>query len=136
MYYKAANLIHMLRQLTDDDSKWRMILRKLNNNFFHKVVTTHEIEKFLSDEIGLDLKPLFNQYLRDTRIPVFEYKITEGKMYYRWTNVVKNFKMPIEIIIDNSKNWFYPTESWKISNLNFQKIDIDKDYYVKSKNIK
>jgi len=136
MYYKAANLIHMLRQLTDDDSKWRMILRKLNNNFFHKVVTTHEIEKFLSDEIGLDLKPLFNQYLRDTRIPVFEYKILEGKMYYRWTNVVKNFKMPIEIIIDNSKNWFYPTESWKISNLNFQKIDIDKDYYVKSKNIK
>ena len=136
MYYKAANLIHMLRQLTDDDSKWRMILRKLNNNFFHKVVTTHEIEKFLSDEIGLDLKPLFNQYLRDTRIPVFEYKILEGKMYYRWTNVVKNFKMPIEIIIDNSKNWFYPTESWKISNLNFQKIDIDKDYYVKAKNTK
>ena len=44
--------------------------------------------------------------------------------------------MPIEIIIDNSKRWIYPTESWKINNLNFQKIDIDKDYYVKVKNTK
>ena len=136
MYYKAANMIHMLRQLTNDDSKWRNILRKLNNNFYHRVVTSNEIEKFLSNEIGIDLKPLFNQYLRDTKIPVFEYKIRENKMHYRWTNVVENFNMPIEIIIDNSKRWIYPTESWKISNLNFQKIDIDKDYYVKAKNTK
>ena len=136
MYYKAANMIHMLRQLTNDDSKWRNILRKLNNNFYHKVVTSNEIEKFLSNEIGIDLKPFFNQYLRDTKIPVFEYKILENKMHYRWSNVVENFNMPIEIIIDNSKRWIYPTESWKISNLNFQKIDIDKDYYVKAKNTK
>jgi aminopeptidase N len=136
MYYKAANMIHMLRQLTNDDSKWRNILRKLNNNFYHKVVTSNEIEKFLSNEIGIDLKPFFNQYLRDTKIPVFEYKILENKMHYRWSNVVENFNMPIEIIIDNSKRWIYPTESWKISNLNFQKIDIDKDYYVKVKNTK
>ena len=87
-------------------------------------------------EIGIDLKPFFNQYLRDTKIPVFEYKILENKMHYRWSNVVENFNMPIEIIIDNSKRWIYPTESWKISNLNFQKIDIDKDYYVKVKNTK
>ena len=136
MYYKAANMIHMLRQLTNDDSKWRNILRKINNNFYHRVVTSNEIEKFLSNEIGIDLKPIFNQYLRDTKIPVFEYKIRENKMHYRWTNVVENFNMPIEIIIDNSKRWIYPTESWKISNLNFQKIDIDKDYYVKAKNTK
>ena len=136
MYYKAANMIHMLRQLTNDDSKWRNILRKLNNNFYHRVVTSNEIEKFLSNEIGIDLKPFFNQYLRDTKIPVFEYKIRKNKMHYRWTNVVENFNMPIEIIIDNSKRWIYPTESWKISNLNFQKIDIDKDYYVKAKNTK
>ena len=136
MYYKAANMIHMLRQLTNDDSKWRNILRKLNNNFYHRVVTSNEIEKFLSNEIGIDLKPFFNQYLRDTKIPVFEYKILENKMHYRWSNVVENFNMPIEIIIDNSKRWIYPTESWKISNLNFQKIDIDKDYYVKAKNTK
>ena len=56
-------------------------------------------------------------------------------MHYRWSNVVENFNMPIEIIIDNSKRWL-STESWKISNLNFQKIDIDKDYYVKVKNTK
>ena len=46
---------------------------------------------------------------------------------------LNNFK---KIIIDNSKRWIYPTESWKISNLIFQKIDIDKDYYVKVKNTK
>ena len=70
MYYKAANMIHMLRQLTNDDSKWRNILRKLNNNFYHKVVTSNEIEKFLSNEIGID-SPFFNQYLRDTKTTCF-----------------------------------------------------------------
>ena len=73
-------MIHMLRQLTKDDEKWRQILRKMNSKFYHQTVTTKQIEDFLSKEIGRDLNPFFNQYLRDTRIPVLEYKITEGKL--------------------------------------------------------
>ena len=45
MYYKGANMLHTLRQLLEDDEKWRQILRGLNKTFYHKTVTTQEIER-------------------------------------------------------------------------------------------
>jgi len=40
MYYKGANIIHMLRQFVNDDEKWRQILRGMNETFYHQTVTT------------------------------------------------------------------------------------------------
>ena len=48
MYYKGANMLHTLRQLIEDDEKWRQILRKMNMVFYHQTVTTKQIEDFLS----------------------------------------------------------------------------------------
>jgi hypothetical protein len=33
MYYKGANMLHTLRQIVNDDEKWRTILRGLNSTF-------------------------------------------------------------------------------------------------------
>src|SRR5690606_14645889 len=55
MYYKASNLIHMIRQLIDDDSRFRELLRTLNKKYFQSTVTGHEIEKFISHHAGVDL---------------------------------------------------------------------------------
>ena len=41
MYYKGANILHTLRQLIDDDQKWRAILQGLNKDFYHQTVTSH-----------------------------------------------------------------------------------------------
>ncbi len=135
MYYKGANMIHMLRQLTKDDEKWRGILRKLNANFYHQTVTTQQIETFLSKEIGLKLNPFFNQYLRDTRIPVLEYSIENNVMFYRWNNVVDGFDMPVEIESNNEIQWLYPTETWQTTIVKSPKITIDEDYYISIKNL-
>lgn len=135
MYYKGANMIHMLRQLTNDDEKWRYILRKMNSNFYHQTVTTEQIETFLSKEIGLKLNPFFNQYLRDTRIPVLEYSIENNVLFYRWNNVVDGFDMPIEIISNNEIQWLYPTETWQTTTVKSPKITIDEDYYILTKNL-
>ena len=132
IYYKGANMIHMLRQLTKDDEKWRQILRKMNSEFYHQTVTTQQIEDFLSKEIGRDLNPFFNQYLRDTRIPVLEYKITEGKLNYRWNNVVSGFDMPVEIAGKQRKFWIYPRESWNTIAFIDSEIKVDINYYVKT----
>lgn len=40
MYYKGGNMIHTIRQLINDDEKFRMILRGLNEKFNHATVTT------------------------------------------------------------------------------------------------
>jgi aminopeptidase N len=65
MYYKGANMLHTLRQILNNDEKWRVILRGLNSTFYHQTVTTKQIEDYLSQGVGIDLNPFFNQYLRD-----------------------------------------------------------------------
>lgn len=135
MYYKGSNIIHMLRQLTKDDEKWRQILRKMNTKFYHQTVTTEQIESFLTQEIGVDLSAFFNQYLRDTRLPVFEYKIDGERVHYRWINVVDDFNMPLEIYLDDQKKWLYPTENWQSISINSKGISIDEDYYIITKKI-
>ncbi|HQK39559.1 MAG TPA: M1 family metallopeptidase, partial [Flavobacterium alvei] len=74
MYPKGGNMLHTLRQIVNDDPKWRTILRGLNSTFYHQTVTTKQIEDYLSKAVGLDLNPFLNQYLRAIRIPTFEYK--------------------------------------------------------------
>jgi aminopeptidase N len=135
MYYKGANMLHTLRQLVNDDEKWRQILRGLNKTFFHQTVSTQEIENYLSEKSGLDLTAFFNQYLRDIKIPNLEYSIKNNELNYRWTNVVENFKMPIEIEVNGVTKWLYPTTIWKTIKIGSKKINIDRDYYINHKQL-
>lgn len=135
MYYKGANMLHTIRQLVNNDKKWRTILRGLNKEFYHKTVTTEQIENYMSNKSGIKLKPIFDQYLRDIRIPVLEYSIKKRKLEYKWTNVVDKFKMPIQITIDGKQRWIKPTKKYKTLKLPSKdsKIEVDKDFYVKVK---
>jgi aminopeptidase N len=135
MYYKGANLLHTLRQITNDDEKWRQTLRGLNSDFYHQTVTTAQIENYITDQMGLDLDPVFDQYLRDIRIPELEYSISRNKMHYRWTSVVDGFEMPIQILIDGEKTWITPTTQIQKLKLpsKTSEFDIIEDFYVNYK---
>ncbi len=135
MYYKGANMLHTLRQLIEDDNKWRQILRGLNSEFYHQTVTTKQIESYISNESGLNLSAFFNQYLRDTRIPTLEYSLRGNKLSYRWTQIVNGFEMPVEIVVDEKNMWLYPTKAWQKIDLNSSKIVIDNNYYIKHKKV-
>ena len=132
LYTKGANLLHTLRQIAKDDEIWRMILRGLNSEFYHQTVDTKQIEEFISSKIGFDLTTFFDQYLRDIRIPNLEYSISNGLLTYRWTNVIDNFTMPLEIEVLGENIWIYPTTKKKSIEINSDRIKIDRDYYVKS----
>ena len=135
MYYKGANMLHTLRQLIEDDNKWRQILRGLNSEFYHQTVSTKQIESYISNESGLNLSAFFNQYLRDTRIPTLEYSLRDNKLSYRWTQIVSGFEMPVEIVVDEKNMWLYPTKAWQKIDLNSSKIIIDNNYYIKHKKV-
>ena len=135
MYYKGANMLHTLRQLIKDDEKWRQILRGLNSEFHHQTVTTKQIETYIIDESGLDLTAFFDQYLRDIRIPTFEYHIVDSKLSYRWTQVVDGFAMPIEIDIENEKKWLYPSKEWQEIKINSSEIEVNINYFIKNKKV-
>jgi len=135
MYYKGANMLHTLRQLLEDDEKWRQILRGLNSEFYHKTVTTKQIEDYISEQTGIDLTEFFNQYLRDVRIPTLEYSIKNGELKYRWADIVDGFDMPIQIEIDGKLEWLFPKAEWNIKNISSNDITLDRNFYVNSKQI-
>ena len=135
MYSKGANLLHTIRQIASDDKKWRNTLRGLNKTFYHKTVTTAEIENFISESLNIDLSSVFDQYLRDFRIPVLEYEIKNGFLKYRWNNVIENFKMPIKIIANKNLIEINPTKKFKKIAFSNDELSIDKNYYVFSKNL-
>ncbi|AUS04219.1 M1 family metallopeptidase [Pseudotamlana carrageenivorans] len=137
MYYKGANMLHTLRQLIEDDEKWRKILVGMNKTFYHQTVTTLQIENYLSQNSGIDLSPFFNQYLRTIQIPTLEYRIDDSVLKYRWTHIVEDFDMPLQITINNMEQWLYPNSEWK--TLNNEKpistFNVDEDFYVNTKKL-
>ena len=130
IYSKGANVLHTIRQIANSDEKWRRILRGLNKDFYHQTVETKQIENYISDKMGYDLSTFFDQYLRTTNIPVFEYKLNDGLLEYKWTNVVDGFKMPVEVFVGDEKIRLNPTQETKSIDVSSEKIRLDKNYYV------
>ncbi|MCX6303148.1 MAG: M1 family metallopeptidase [Bacteroidia bacterium] len=132
MYYKGGSMLHTIRQIINDDEKWRSILRGLNENFYHQVVKGSQIENYISEKAGMNLKPVFDQYLRDTRIPVFEYFIRGEELSYRWNNCVQGFDMPLRIYINREPKNISPTSRFTTLKLGVTNavITVDPDYYV------
>ena len=155
LYSKGANILHTLRQITANDEKWRSILRGLNKEFYHQTVTTKQIENYILNRIGVKIgndgvvNRFFDQYLRDSRIPVFEYTIdcsdinNNCKMGYEWGNVVENFKMPIEVIIDGKNTFLFADDKMKWVEIDYKNhiykntmrspVKINDNYYVFSR---
>ncbi|MDI5898713.1 M1 family metallopeptidase [Flavobacterium yafengii] len=137
MYPKGGNMLHTLRQIVNNDEKWRAILRGLNSTFYHQTVTTKQIEDYLSQQVGIDLSTVFNQYLRDTRIPTLEYFFKDNQVGYRWTNCVSGFNMPVKVTLNGKEELLQPETEWKSVPVNSEnsKLEIDKNFYVASFNI-
>lgn len=132
IYYKGSNLLHTLRTIVNNDEVWRNALRGLNKEFYHKTVTSQMIESYMSKQLGLNLKPYFDQYLRATAIPIFEYKIKRKKLRYRFINVGSTFTMPLKVIINDASKWLQPTTSWQTVAIpkKTKSIHIPKDFYI------
>lgn len=137
MYYKGANMLHTLRQIINDDEQWRDLLRGLNKEFYHQTVTTSQIENFLSQKSGRNLKTFFNQYLRDVKIPTLEYRFLEGSLLYRWNNCVEGFNMPVKVRLNGEEKWLKPTAIWDELKEVPQNstLEVDPDFYVSTFNL-
>lgn len=133
MYPKGGNMLHTLRTWIGDDEKWRSVLRGLQRDFYHQTVTTEQIENYIATQTGKDLKAFFNQYLRDTRIPVVEYEMKGKKLNYRYAKIVDGFNMPVEVRINSGdKIILKPTAQWQELKMEDQvkSFSVDPDYYV------
>lgn len=135
MYNKGANLIHNIRQLINNDEKFKQILVGLNKTFYHQTVTSSQIENYIAKQSGLKLNKIFDQYLRAANIPTFTYQFKEGYLYYRWEKSVKDFDMPIKVnLYGQSFQFIKPSTKWKKlkleKNWDQNNFKIDPLFYV------
>ena len=130
-------MLHTLRQIVNDDEKWRSILRGLNTEFYHQVVTGSQIEKYLSEHTGINLQKFFDQYLRDTKIPVFEYYVKGNELTFRWNNCVRGFDMPLRILVSGKPLNINPKQVFTTIKLDTRdaEIKVDPGFYVGILNI-
>ncbi len=103
VYNKGANLIHMIRHIVGD-STFKAMLLEMNRRFFHKTVTSAEVEDFMinfNDRTRTMLnKTIFDQYLRTVQIPILEYAIKKKRLWVRWSNCIPGFTMPVNLAIN------------------------------------
>ena len=133
MYPKGANMIHTIRQVINNDEKFRQILRGLNKDFYHQTVTASQIQNYFSEKSGIDLKSIFDQYLTTIKIPTLEYKQNGNQLTYKWTNVVPNLKLPIRLADGQELK---PTEEWQTATLkSSDEWKVDPNYYIFTKKI-
>ncbi|MDQ7949945.1 MAG: M1 family metallopeptidase [Pedobacter sp.] len=138
MYPKGAALIHTIRQLIDNDEKFRSVLRGINSTFYHKTTTSAEVEAYIAKQSGLKLDKVFDQYLHYKNIPVLEYKIDQGILSYRWVTDVKGFDMPVKVSLNpDSYSLINPTNDWKTikvdASVTSDTFKADPNFYVRVK---
>jgi aminopeptidase N len=136
MYYKGGNMLHTIRQIINDDEKFRNILRGLTKTFYYQTVTTKQVEDYISDESGINFSKVFDQYLKTIQIPVLEYKKVNNRIYYRWTNCVDHFNMPLKVYNNKGKLIFiHPTPVFQKAPKDLKEIKVDQNFYVETKDV-
>lgn len=134
MYYKGSNMIHTIRQVINNDTQFRQILRGLNKDFYHQIVTSKQVEDYISKNSGIDLSTIFDQYLRTALVPTLEYIQTGNQFKFRYTSTVKNLKLPLRI---NENTEIKPTEKWQTIKLKTSDaVQFDNNYYIKYSEVK
>ena len=113
MYYKGANLLNMIRSIYDDDKLWWNTLRDYTKTFRHQTIDTQDTEDFFNNAIEVDLSPVFDQYLRHASLPTLELQQADDFIRYRWKADVENFKMPVDIILDEEEIRLNATSEWQ-----------------------
>jgi len=139
MYPKGGTMLHMIRQIVDDDAKWRGILRGLNTTFRRQTVTGQQIQDYMSREAGVDLSPVFAQYLTTTLIPELQYRLEGTSLSYRWANVVPGFDMQVAVMVPGvGTRILHPTEAWQtlaVPSPLAAELMVDENYYVTAHNV-
>jgi hypothetical protein len=134
MYDKGGAMLHTMRQIVNDDTKWRATLRGLNQVFRHQTVSGRQVEDYINTKTGINFDKVFAQYLMTTRVPILEYDIQGSTLWYRWNDVVPGFDMPVRArIASGPDTWLRPTEKWKSIPISVKAADfkVDENFYIR-----
>ena len=135
MYFKGALFLHTLRNVVNDDAKWWAALRDVYQKFKYQNIMTEELMQFMNQRLGMNLTPIFNQYLRRSQLPTLQlaFNAAEGIVSYRWQADERDFAMPIRVGSQGNWQTITPTTDWKAmpNTVAKEAFDVATDlYYV------
>jgi aminopeptidase N len=133
MYYKGGNMLHTMRHVLNDDEKWRQVLRGINQQFWHKTVTSAEFEAWFSEAAGYDFGCFFDQYLRTTDIPLLRYEAREGSVAVWFEDVVPGFRAALLLRINGEEERVLVSEAAREIALTgeLQSFELDRNFYMR-----
>jgi aminopeptidase N len=132
MYYKGALMLNTLRHVINDDAKWWAMLLKYSESHKKQVIDTEMVVNFFNKESGMNLTPIFNQYLRYKNIPKLQVRLTNGKLEHRWETNEPNFVMPVGLLVDGKEVRLNTTNTWQSSSVavtDMNNVDLQKEKY-------
>ncbi len=135
MYFKGALFLNTLRSVVNDDPRWWKLIHDFYQRFKYKNIMTEDVVQFFNQRTGMNLTPIFNQYLRHTAIPTLELKFDEagGTVSYRWKVDESGFAMPVRVGKRESWQIIEATTEWQTMKtpLSKDQFDVATDlYYV------
>ena len=130
-YFKGALFLNTLRSVVNDDARWFALLHDLYQHFKYQNIMTEDIVAYFNQKTGMDLTPVFDQYLRHTAIPALELKFDDGKVSYRWKADEAGFRMPVRVGKKEKWQIIQATTEWKTMATSLKKgeFEVDTDHY-------
>jgi aminopeptidase N len=125
-YFKGALFLHTLRNVVNDDARWWKTIREVFQHFKYQNILTEDLVQFMNQQLGQNLTPMFDQYLRRTELPTLElaFNDADGTVAYRWKADERAFAMPVKVGTRDKWEIIQPTTDWKI-----MKTPLKKDHF-------
>jgi aminopeptidase N len=114
-YFKGALFLNTLRSVINDDAKWWALLHDTYQHFKYQNIMTEDMAQYFSQQTGMNLTPVFDEYLRRAAIPTLELKFDDakGEVAYRWKANEAAFAMPVRVGAKERWQAIQPTTEWQ-----------------------
>ncbi len=137
-YLKGAWALHGLRNIIGDDLFFDL-LRDFYAQYYLQNITVSEFIEYVNEFTHENLTWYFNQYLYDRNVPELQYKFEEINneevyVYVKWTEVQKDFALPVRLFVTMNDGTEYPilvyptTKTQKIIIKSSQIIRFDSNF--------
>ena len=107
--------------------RWLALLRDFYQRFKYQNIMTEDMVAYFNQKTGMNLTPIFNQYLRHTAIPDagIEVRDSGGNGVYRWKADEPEFAMPVRVGEKRSGRSIQPTTSGRRCRRRWHKDTFD-----------
>jgi aminopeptidase N len=122
-YFKGALMLNTLRSVIDDDAKWFALIHDFYQRFQYQNILTEDVVQYFNQHSGMNLTPIFNQYLRHAALPRLELLFDEAgghapdqathMVMYKWDADQDDFAMPVRVGTPGHWQIIHPTTKWQ-----------------------